>query len=287
MTSPKNIAGLADKLIEQGHAEPADKPLIDKFAAREPEQAKRMADVAFRDPRSARFMGVLKEFGDAPRLSDRHNSGQTMRTETNQAKHLAAWFTPDGMRESTVESYLKAHAIVKSVVDIPQMSADFSAKERTRWMDIAGDMAFGQSMSGDALNWRQTRASDTPEARFARDLATLQQAAMVMTPANVLSGLAADELVMTRSSMASVHGQRLLTTMKMTADLAYDGQISSSDYARDHGKYGPWKSVLGVSNQHPGIYLSLDAADRVQTKRAAQVAPGATASGPSFWQNKV
>ena len=31
MTNPKAVAGLADKLIAQGHAEAADKPLIEAF----------------------------------------------------------------------------------------------------------------------------------------------------------------------------------------------------------------------------------------------------------------
>ena len=288
MTNPKAVAGLADKLIAQGHAEAADKPLIEKFIAREPEQAKRLADVAFKDPRSARYMGVSRDYADAPRFSDRFGSGQTMRTESNQAKHLAVWLSPEGTSASSVESYLKANAIVKSLVDIRPVSGDFSAAERDRLMDIAGDVAFGQSMSSEAVSWKQTRAGSTPEAGFARDLATLQETAMVMTPDNVFSGRAADELQITRGNMGSADGQRLLTTMKLAADLMYDGQLASStDYASDFAKYGPWKQVVGTMPQHSGLYISLDAVDRVQEQRASNASTGPAASGPSFWQRSA
>ena len=90
-------------------------------------------------------------------------------------------------------------------------------------MDIAGDMAFGQSMSSEAVSWQQARSGLYRDDDFAKDLATLQEAAMAMTPDNVMSGRAADELPMVSTRMTSADGGRLLTTMKLAADTTYDG----------------------------------------------------------------
>ncbi|MEO0394232.1 MAG: hypothetical protein AAF213_13495, partial [Pseudomonadota bacterium] len=227
---------------------------------------------------------VIRDYADTPRFTDRFGSGQTARTELKQAEHLAVWFTPEGKSSSHVASYLKAHAVVKSLVDIPVVSADFSADERDRLMDIAGDMAFSQSMSSEAVSWQQARSGLYRDDDFAKDLATLQEAAMAMTPDNVMSGRAADELTMVSTRMTSADGGRLLTTMKLAADTTYDGQTSGADYARDFAKYGPWKQVLGNTPSQAGIYLSLDAVDQVHAKRAAAATTAPAAAGPSFWQ---
>ncbi|MEM6903311.1 MAG: hypothetical protein AAF556_08755 [Pseudomonadota bacterium] len=269
MTAPTLGQRLATKLITQGHATEADQPLIERFAEAEPQQAKRLADVASEPSRLPKYFQVLERYADEPRFSDRHGSGQTMRSELNQANALATWFTPVGAGSANAEHYLQAHAVVKSLVDLPLMSSGFSRDERDRLMDIAGDMAFAGSEEDVAVSWRATRQSKGDRAAFARDLATLQEAAMVMTPKNVATGEAANGLAMVAPMMKSTGGQRLAGTMKLTADLAYDGQVAIGDYDSDHAMHGPWKQVLGRTPEHVGTHFSLDTRDRMFAQRAA------------------
>ena len=280
MTHPNATANLADTLIAQGAATEADKPVIAKFVAAEPKQAARLADVAFKDARSARWMGIVKDYGDEPRISDRHGSGQTMRSELLQSESLARWFTPEGTNPSGVASYLKANAMVKGLVDIAPTSTKFSGEERTRLMDIAGKVVFGNSMPSEAVAWEQTRKSNGKDAAFARDLATLQEAATAMTPANMLAGTAAGELSVAAQGLETKAGQYLLSDMQQTAALTFDGQGDAAGYEQAHAKHGPWKAVLGTRPQNAADYICLDAADQVVARRATGTGPAAT--GPAF-----
>ena len=284
MAHPNATAKLAETLIAQGAATEADKPLIEKFVAHEPKQAARLAEVAFKDPRSARYMGVVREYGDAPRIGDRYGSGQTLRSELAQSEALARWFSPEGTGSSGVASYMKANAIVMALVDIPPDSTEFTGDQRKRLMDIAGTVAFGSSMSSEAVAWEQARKSTGKDAAFARDLATLQEAATAMTPANVFGGTAVGELTMAAKGLETKDGQYLLGNMQQTALLVQDGQGAAASYEQDHAKHGPWKAVLGTRPQNIADYTCVDMADQVIARRATGAGTGPAATGPKFQQ---
>ena len=287
MTHPNATLKLADTLIDQGAATNADRPLIEKFVAIEPQQAARLADVAFKDPRSSRWMGLVTAYGDAPRLGDRHGSGQTLRSELLQAESLARWFTPEGTSPGGVANYLKANALVKALVDIPPASGQFTGEQRTRLMDIAGNVAFGASMSSEAITWEQGRKSTGKDAAFAQDLAILQDAATAMTPTHVFGGTAVGELAIAAKGLKTKDAQYLLADMQQTARLLHDGQGTAATYEQDHAKHGPWKAVLGNRAQNMADYMCLDMADQVVARRAAGTGTGPAATGPTFPQSRA
>lgn len=229
MTAPTLGAQLATKLIAQGHATADDQPLIERFVEAEPRQAQRMAEIAGQPSRGPKFQLVLQNLAAEPFLGAHNNGSPSLGAELNQANSMATLFTPLGSGLTNAERFLQANSLVKSLVDLPLVSSTFSKAERTRLTDIAGDMIFKGAEDEVVEAWEGNRNGTTDQAAFARDLVTLREAARVMTPDNVATGAAADGLAMAAPQIESQGGQRLLTTLKVTVDRTFDGQVALDD----------------------------------------------------------
>ncbi|MBV6633102.1 MAG: hypothetical protein KI792_08730 [Alphaproteobacteria bacterium] len=284
---------------QTGRVTPKEIELLDRFATEHPDRTAPL-ETALQEPwRGGPGPASWYEFQDQPRQSDSMDSGITGESEARLAKNLAAWFTPDGMNQSAVSRYLERRAVVRTLVDIAPTDQAFSMAERDALQDAAAKLIDTKeplvSQMSWQIDWQQIRDDKLPESRFAKDLGDLQDVVPAFSPTGLATGRATEALEAVAPQMRTQEGVNLWNALgQVVADVeegmrvADDGGkvafiadqsvVDPNIYTRGYRKYGPFKEALAHGNTNMvGMFLSLDALDRHESRREKAAAKDQTA----------